>query len=232
MDLSFEKAFSFGSMFSNPAATLASLRERPQWLLPLSAAAVYSVAVNFYLVYRIGVTKLIGAVAQANAAIDPQAILESAAARKTEILLFQGLSTFLGTFLTALVVAKVLWLMLTMVGEEVPFRRVLAVVAHVSMLAIIVRQSMMALTATAMRDLDHFDLANPLATNPAFFIHTRSPAVHRLLASIDIITLFNILLLAIGLSKMAERLSIRKAHIVVMVPWGIYVGASLLFPYG
>ena len=238
MDLCSEKAparglraLALGSMFSNPAATLASLRERPQWFLALSAAAACSVAVNFYLVSRIGVETLIGAVAQANAAIDPQAILENAAARKTQILLFQGLSTFLGTFLTALVVAKVLWLTLTMIGEEVPFKRVLAVVAHASWLAIVVRQSMMALTVTAIRDLDRFDLANPLATNAAFFIHPRSPAAHRLLASIDLLTFLNIFLLAFGLSKMATRLSIRKAHAVVMVPWGVYVGISLLLPW-
>ena len=211
---------------------MALLRERPQWFYPLLAAAAYSVAVNLYLVHRIGLARLIGAVAQANAAIDPQAILESAAGRRTEILFFQGLSTFLGTFLTALVVAKVLWLILTLMGEEIPLKKVLAVVAHASMLVIVVRESMMALTATAMRDLDRFDLGNPLATNAAFFLHPRSPAVHRLLAAVDLITLVNIFLLAFGLSKLADRLSIRKAHILVIAPWGIYVGFSLLLPHG
>jgi hypothetical protein len=216
-------------MFSRPAATLCSLKERSQWLLPLLIAAACSVAVNFYVMHRIGLQRLISAAVQASA-FDPKAVLQNALEHKTQILAVQGLSTFLGTFVTALVVAKVLWLILTVIGEELLFKRVLAVVAHVTMLIAVTRELMMALTATVMRDMDGFDLRNPLATNLGFFCQPNSQFVFRLLASLDILTLANIFLLALGLSKISNRLSLRKACVLVILPWGLYVAGYLLLP--
>jgi len=220
----------FSSMFSSPAATLDSLRGQPRWVLPLLLAATYSVAVNFYVVRRVGLVRLMGAALRVNAAIDPQAVLENTVAHKSEILFFQGLATFAGTLVTAFVVAKVLWLILTVIGQDVLFKKVLAVVAHVTMLTVVIRESMLALTATVMRNLDNLDLRNPLATNVAFFLRPKSPIVSGLLGSLDLITFANIFLLALGLSKVSDRLSFRTACILVIIPWGVYIGASLLLP--
>lgn len=237
MELSHERVpahgfqpLAFRSMFSSPAATLDSLKGRPQWFYPLLLAAVYSVAVNFYVIQRIGFMRLMGTALQANAAIDPRAVLESALAHRAEILFFQGLAAFASTFLTAFVVAKVLWLIITVIGQDVLFKKVLAVVAHVTMLTVVIRESMLALTTTVMSNLDNLDMRNPLATNLAFFLHPRSPIVSRLLGSLDLITFTNILLLAMGLSKVSNRLSFRTACILVIIPWGVYTGASLLLP--
>jgi hypothetical protein len=227
----YEKTFALRSMFFHPAAALDSLRHRPQWFWPLLVAAAYAMAVNLFLMHRIGIARLVNTALQANGAIDPQSVLEGALAQKNEILVFQGLGTLVGTFFTALVVAKVLWLILTLVGEEASYKEVLAMVAHISLLTIVVRESMMVLTVIAMRDLDGFNLQNPLATNLAFFIRSVSPATFRLLRSVDLITFANIFLLALGMSKLSSRLSIRRACALVILPWGIYVGLSLLLPF-
>jgi hypothetical protein len=218
-------------MFSNPAAALSLQKDRPSWFLPLLLAAVWSVAVNFYLVRRIGFVRLISSTLQANAAFDRDAVIETALAHRAQILTIQWLLAFAGTFLTALVVAKVLRLVLTVVGKEVPFRNVLAVVAHVTMLTVVVKQSMLALTATVMRNLDALNLRNPLATNPAFFFDPGSPLAVRVLTSLDLITLANILLLALGLTRVSDGLSFRAACILVTVPWAAYLGATLLMPF-
>jgi hypothetical protein len=220
----------FGSMFSNPATTLVSLRERPQWFYPLLLAAGYSVAVNCYVIQRIGFMRLFSATLQATGTIDVQAVMETALAHRVQILILQGLSTFASTFLTAFVVATVFWLILEVIGEDVPFKRVLAVVAHVTVLMTVVRESMLALTAAVMQHQENLDLRNPLATNLAFFLHPSSPVVSHLLASLDLVTLAKIYLLALGLSKVSSRLSFRTACILVIVPWGAYLGASLLLP--
>jgi len=220
----------FSGIFSNPAATFLSLKGRPRWFFPLLIAAVYSVVVNFYVIQRIGFMRLLNATVQTASAIDAQAVLETALERKAQILLFQGLSTFASIFFTAFVVAKVLWLILEVIGEDLPFKRVLAVVAHATMLMVIIRESMLAFTATVMRNPENLDLRNPLATNLAFFLHPGSPFIYRLLASLDLITISKICLLALGLSKVSDRLSLRTACVAVLVPWGVYVGASLLLP--
>jgi hypothetical protein len=226
-----EKTFAFRSMFFHPATTLDTIQENPQWFCPLLFAAVFSAAANSYMMFRIGIVRLVGAALKASGAIDPKAVLDGAAAQKTGILIFQGLGTMAGTFITALVAAKVIWLLLIMFGEDIGYRKVLAVVAHVNMLTIVIRETMMVLTMTAMRDLDGFNLQNPLATNLAFFLNPSSPAAFHLLRSLDLISFANIFLLALGLSKLSLRFSIRQANALVIIPWGIYLAVSLLLPF-
>jgi hypothetical protein len=217
-------------VFSSPSATFVSLKQHPRWFCPLLITAVYSVMVNFYVIHRIGFVRLLSATLRTAAAIDAQGVLETALERKAQILFFQGLSTFVSIFFTAFVVAKVLWLVLEVIGEDLPFKRVLAVVAHTTMMMAIIRDSMLAFTATLMRNPENLDLSNPLATNLAFFLHPGSPLAHRSLASLDVLTLAKLYLLGLGLNKVSERLSPRTACVVVLVPWGVYVGASFLLP--
>jgi hypothetical protein len=220
----------FGRMLSSPAATFLSLRGHPRWFNPLLIAAVYSVAVNYYVIQRIGLVRLLSATLQTSAAIDAQAVLETALERKAQIMFFQGFSTFVSIFFTALVVAKVLWLILEVIGKNLPFKSALAVVAHATVLMVIIRESMLAFTVGMMRNPENLDLRNPLATNLAFFLHPSVPWTYRLLASLDLIILCKVALLALGLSKVSDRLSLRAACVVVLVPWGAYIGISLLLP--
>lgn len=224
------KPASFWSMFTSPVITLESLREHPSWLTPVLVSAVLSMAVNLYLVQRIGFARLIEAAGHSSAVIDPQAAIQSAMSHQGMIFAFQAISTFVGSILTILVIAKVITLVLTLCGQDVSFKRILAPVAYVIALSVVIRQCLLALTATFMRDLDVLDLRNPLATNLAFFLQPKSPAVLHILSALDGITILTIVLLIIGLTKVCDRLSLRAASIVVIVPWMVYVGASLLMP--
>jgi hypothetical protein len=206
------------------------LQPRPAWVLPLLAAASYSVAVNMYVVWRVGFTRLVSMAIHANAALGSDAVLESAAARRTQILIFQGFSTFAGTFITALIVAKVLWLVLAVTGDETPFRRILAVVARATFWIALIRQSMLALTLVLLSNAEAFDIRNPLATNPAFFLRPTSPAAFRCLSALDVLTITNLVLLAVGISKASGRLSFRGAFAAVFAPWAVYTGLSLVVP--
>jgi hypothetical protein len=221
----------FAGMFFSPAAVLGGLKDRPRWLIPLVVAAAYAVTVNFYVVTRVGFLRLVGDVLQTAQAVDPKAVVEMALARKLEIQIFQGISTLASTFLTAFVVARILWLMMELAGEPVHFKSMMAVVAHVSMLTLVVRESMLALTVTVMQEPAGLDLRNPLATNPAFFYRAASPVVRRTLSSLDLVTLLQISLISLGLSRITTRLSFRKAFALVMIPWGIYTAATVLLPF-
>jgi hypothetical protein len=220
----------FTSMLSNPADTLGRLKDRPQWFFPLLVTAAYSVIVNMYVIGRIGLPRLIQATLQANAAFDPQSTLETALARKGLILTMQGLSTSVGTFVTALVVAQVLWLILSTLGREPGFKPILAVVAHASMLTGLLKGSMLALTVTLMQNMESFDLRNPLATNPAFFFRPASAGTSRLMAALDLIVLLQIALLALGLSRVTGGLTFRRAFLLVSIPWAFYTGISVALP--
>jgi len=223
-------AGSFWFMFTSPVATLASLRGRSQWFFPILAAATFSVAVNFYVIQRSGWARLINVAAQSNAFMDAQAAIQNAIAHPYQIFLFQALATFLSSLLTVLAAAAVVWLVLVLCGQDIPFKKVLAVLAYVTALSVILKGCMLALTTTLIRDLNAFDLRNPLATNPAFFLHPRSPVFFRLLSSLDLITFMSLTLIIVGLTKVCIRLRVRLAAAAVLIPWAIYVCTTLLFP--
>ncbi len=226
-----ESKIALHSMFVHPLATLQAVAARPRWLSPLLLAALFSVAVNSYVVQRIGISRLLKDALRASGAIDPQSILEGALAQKTQILVFQGLGTLVGTFATALVVAKVLYLILAMAGTDIPYRKILAIVSHVSMLIVVIRESMMVLTTILMQDLAGFNPQNPLATNPAFFLRPAPTAFYHLLRSMDLITFAQIALLALGLIQLSPRVRVRNAFAYVVIPWAVYVAGSILLPF-
>lgn len=211
-------------------ATLESLREQPRWFYPTLFSALISAGVNFFLIQRVGLDSLVKAVAQNESGFDQEALAQSALAHEGQILFFQSAATFLSSFLIALLTAKVLWLLLTLFGYGLPFKKTLAVVAHANMLSVILRETMIALTATIIQAPGAFDLSNPLATNAAFFLHPASPILSRVLVSLDLITLLNIGLLVIGLTKVAPMLSHKTASMTVIIPWVAYVGVTLLIP--
>jgi hypothetical protein len=211
----------------SPVRTLALQEREPSWLLPLFASASCSTAASLYVVSRIGFPRLMRAAIDSAMAFDADSAVQNVLARKGQILFFQGASIFVGTFVTAFVIAKVLWLVLLLVRGEVSFRKVLAVVAHATLFVTAVQQAMLALTVTVMQNVEAFDIRNPLATNAAFFWHGEHSAAVRLLGALDVITAAKILLIAIGLTKVANPLSLRAACLMVALPWGAYTAASV-----
>lgn len=211
------------SVFFSPIATFNSLSQRPRWLLPLLIAAVYSTAANYYVVTRLGFVRLVARAAHANTSLDPEALLQNALAHQTQIMLIQSVSTFLGVFVTTAAIALILWLVILLFGGDTIYKNVFSVAAHAALLTIVAKETMFILAATVNNDLDSFDLDNPLATNLAFFVHLGSPAAVRIFSHLDVITISNLVLIALGLPRVARGLRPATSFMVVMLPWVIYV---------
>lgn len=220
------KPLAIWSIFVQPLSTLGSLSQQPRWFLPLLLTAIYSTAINYYVTSRIGFVRLLAAVARSSGTIDPEAVIQSAMAHKTQIIVVQAVSAFLGGFVTPLFIALVLWLLVLSIGGDVIFKNVLAVAAHVALFTAVVKESMLAIAVTASNNLDTFNISNPLATNLGFFIHSNSPAASRILSSLDLITIINVLLIIVGLTKVSHKLSPTAACMIVIIPWSIYVAGS------
>ncbi len=221
---------SFWRMFTNPIHTLASLRDRPAWLAPALVSSILSALVNLYLIQRVGLARMIETAGRSGVVIDPQATIQSALMHQQMILTFQSIFAFVGSFLTILVIAKVISLVLTLCGKDTTFRIVLAIVSYAVGLSSVARECLLALTAILIQNTSRLDLRNPLATNPAFFLRPRSAVVQHLLASLDVITIATIVLLVAGLTRVCERLTRRAAASVVIVPWIVYVGITTVIP--
>jgi hypothetical protein len=224
------RALSLFSGLLRPPFASGRLKGNPGWAWPLAAAAAYSAIVNLYLIRRIGFARLIGNTIQTNAAFDPQSVVDVALQRRTLILSIQTVSSVAGAFLTAAIVAGTFWLVLAAIGKEIPLGKLLAAVAHATMLTAVLKQSMLAITATVMRDTSALDLRNPLATNLAFVLRPASPQLHRLLSSLDAVVALHLFLLVVGLTLVSSRISTRLAATVVVGPWVAYTLTSSLLP--
>ena len=218
------------SIFAHPLDTLDSLRHRPRWLLPLLAAAAAAAASNLYVLRRVGLMRLVDAAAAGGALLDAEGLRESVLERQARILAFQAATAFAGPFLTAFSTAAVFWLILVLFGRDIPWKRVLAVVAHVWLLTVGIREGMKVLAITWIADTGRFDIGNPLATNPAFFFRASSPAVQKTLSSLDAITFLGLALLVAGLVRVCPGLPRAHAALAVILPWVIYVGGMVIAP--
>jgi hypothetical protein len=217
-------------MFTSPLATFDSLRTRPRWLFPVLFSATVSAAANFYIIQRIGLIELIKTASRSNYLIDPQAAIQTVLEHQNRILGIQAASAFVNVFAIALVTAVVFWLLLTILGYDISFRKSLAAVSHANMLPTIIRGCLIALAAAMIQDTGALNLKNPLATNIAFFVQPASPVVHRLLTSLDAITIANAVLLTMGLTRVCPQLSARAAYAMVFICWGVYIGLKLFVP--
>ena len=217
------------AIFFSPLATIESLSRRPRWFIPLLVAGIYSTAVSYYVIARFGFVALVAKSAQASSQLDPDMVLQHALANKTQIIVVQSISTFLGAFATSALIALVLWLLVILVGGDAVFKKMLALTAHVALFTAAVRETMLAVTVTLNSDLNSFNFNNPLATNLAFFVHSSSKFTARVFSALDIVTIATVVLLALGLTKVSKRVSPTAAWLVVLIPWAIYVFGGAWF---
>ena len=218
-------------MFTSPLATFDALRKQPRWFSPLLFSALVSAAANLYIVQRIGLVRLIETASESSYIIDPQAVIQNVLAYQDRILFFQAASIFVNVFVIALVTSEVFWLLLTVMGSDISFKRVLAVVANANMLPIVARGCMVALTAALIQNANSLNIQNPLATNIAFFLRPSSPAALRLLTSLDAISFINAVLLILGLTRVCPKLSVGAASMMVFICWSAYVCVTLFVPF-
>jgi len=210
-------------IFVSPVRTFGSLCEQPRWFVPLAFAAAFSMAVDYYATSHIGFESLVRGVAKSAGTLDPEGMVQNALAHKIQILAIQSAGSFLGVFATAMIVALILWLLVLGVGGEVKFKSVLAVLGHVNLGYLVVRQSMLALSVSLCRDPASFDLRNPLATNVGFFVQSSSPITARILSSLDLVTFTAEVLVVIGLTKVSPGLSRATSCVIVFLPWSLFV---------
>lgn len=219
------------SMFTRPLATLDLLRDRPRWIAPLLLASAYVTAVNYYVLTRFGLERVVAAVVRANSSVDPRLLTETMLAHRERILLMQAVAAFAGSILTAFFAALFLWLTVLVAGGESRFKCVLSVVVHVGLLVSLAEYSMVVVVVTLDGSPNTLNLRNLLATNPAFFLRPESGAVFRLLTALDIISLARLGLLATGLSRVTTGISRFATTMAVFAPWCIYVAASTAIPW-
>jgi hypothetical protein len=138
------------------------------------------------------------------------------------------LGPIVGIPIYALVVAGVLLgIFAGILSAPVRFKQAFAVVAYANLPGII--SGILLMVVLQLKNPDEFNVQNPLAFNPgAFMDPLASPKwLYSLATSLDLFTLWVIVLLAIGFKAAAGRkMSFAGSFFAVLLPWCVWIGGK------
>jgi hypothetical protein len=212
-------------VFFSPGKAFADIARRPRWWIPVILIAILST------IYLNAFTQRVGWESVLRPAIERNANTQSMPVQQREQLIttaagiykYVGYGSVLLTLLYVFIVAVLLMFLFdTMMSAGVGLKRMMAVVAYGFLpLAI---QTILSMVVLFLKDPEEFNLQNPLMFNVGAYLSPDSPAALRALgSSIDVFSLWIIILLAIGVSSAARKMSFGKAFAGIAVPWALWV---------
>jgi len=136
---------------------------------------------------------------------------------------YVGYLSVIGTLFSVFIVAVILMFLFdTMMSASIGLKRMMAIVAY-GFLPLII-QTLLSLVVLFLKDPDEFNLQNPLMFNVGAYLSPDSPAALRALgSSMDLFSLWIIVLLAIGVHAAGRKISFGKALAGIGLPWALYV---------
>jgi Yip1 domain len=215
-------------LYLEPGETFQRLRHRPNWLLPLAASLLLLGVSNFIVIERVGVVNILKTALKSNPQAD-QILQMAEQSSFTRMMMHTApiVSVLFGTLATA----AVLLLLLALSGEEANFQRVFCVVSYSFFAYAVVTAALAVLMVLVTSDGSKFDVRNPLASNPGFFLDpdNTNKFVYSLVSSLDVLSLWYLFLLTTGLSIVCPNLKSRKAAVLVFCVWFLYaVGKAVI----
>lgn len=224
--------------FIAPSKTFTDIRRNASWWVPWLISAIFALAFGLVAVQKIDMTRFVQQ--QIDKSPSAQARLERATPAQRE----QGLAiqatitkvTFymlpLFTLIGGLLIAAVLMAIFNFImGAEVSYPRALAV-AFYAFFPGILKSILLCVSLLVSSDPNTIDLANPMPTNPAFFMDPLgNKFLYTFLSYVDIFAIWYVLLMGMGfaLASSNRKVSVSSGISTVFAAYGIWaLGAACL----
>jgi len=209
-------------VFASPGPTFESIARRPGWVLPLVICAVVSIAATAAVLPRLDYdTAVREGLAKRHRTL-PEDRIEQIVETQTRFASIWYVWAAFAPTVIALVLALVFWISFKAFGWELAFRQSFGVTAH-ALLPTIGASMLLIFFATRLDIIDPGDLGDLTHANLGFLVDRHAnPALHSLLGSIDVFSVWVFALLVIGFAA-AAKASRRKAAVLIGVLWAICV---------
>lgn len=214
-------------IFWEPRPVFENLTWKPRFLVPLILLTVLST------VYLATFARVVGFESLTRRQLESNPRTAQLPAEQRERAIQQGtrfaapmayIAGVLGVTVTSLVIAGVLLGCMNLVGgAKLKYPQAFSITCY-SFLPSGIAQ-ILALVVLLLKDPADFDLQNPLPLNAGAFLDRASVGgfLHSIASSLDLFSIWVILLMALGFATAARRMSYGKALSLVLLPWGVYV---------
>jgi len=213
-----------GALFS-PTTTFESIARRPTWLPPLLLWTALSLTMTFVLLPRVDYDRMIRASIEKRGQTVPeeriQSILETQ--KKMAPILYGAFGAIAPT-LTSLIVTLVFWGAFKAFGWDATFRQAFGATTHAFLPGVL--GALVLLPVLASREtVDPRNIGDLLRSNLGFLVAPESKMLHSLAQSIDVFSIWSLVLFVIGYSA-AAKISRKAAAGVIVTLWAVYVLAK------
>jgi hypothetical protein len=224
-------------VYFDPKKAFADIAARPTWIVPVILMILLAVAFTYTYSTKIGWDRYFHQIADTNSRMQQM----DAATRETAIQqqikfgpIFGYIFSVIGIPISVLIIGGVLLGVGKMGGASLTFKQMRAIVSYGMLPSLI--SSILAIIVMFLKNPEDFNLQNPLAFNLGAFLEpppNTGKFLYAFAKSFDLFTIWMILLMAVGISVAAKKVSLSKAIILVAVPWLLWTlissGAAGLF---
>ena len=194
----------FAGIFLSPGETFADIARKPDFIFPLIVVVLSTIAVTETMLAKIGMERIIRAQMEQSgraSSMSPEQ-MQQAVEQGARI---GGIIAHISPGFVAiglLIVAAIGMVIVNAIfGGAIKFKTAFSIACYANLVGLL--GAVMAVALILFGDPDHFNAQSPVPSNPGFFLNpleTSKPLVS-LASSIDIFTLWYMVLLAIGFSQ-------------------------------
>jgi Yip1 domain len=216
-------------VFFAPGETFEDIARRPDFIFPLVLMIIASAAVIETMLWKIGAEALVrnslemsGRAASMSADQMNEAVHRAAGI--TAIIMH--VSALIGAPIFLLIITGISLLILNMIlGVQVGLKPVFSATCYAALVRL--TGVVMAIPLIFMGDPEHLNAQNPIPTNVGFFLDPRSTSqwLYSLASSLDLLSLWFLIVLAIGLSKLSEGKA--KSQTIFFIFFGLWMLLAL-----
>jgi hypothetical protein len=209
-------------VFASPGPTFASIARRPGWVLPLAISTVLAIAATAALLPRLDFDAAVRERVAARNQTVPEDRIDQIVAAQKKFAGFAYVWAALAPTFIALLLATIFWLSFKAFGWDLNFRQSFGVTSH-ALLPGIGASMLLILLVTRLDLVNPGDLGDLTRSNLGFLVDRHAnPVLHSLLQSIDVFSIWILVILVIGFA-VAAKVTRKKAAVLIGSLWGIYV---------
>jgi hypothetical protein len=217
----------------DPKPAFADIAARPRWWAPMVLLIVLAMGFTFAYSQRVGWERFMRQTIESSPRTQNLTVeqREQAIAMQTKIAsIFGYVGAAVAIPIYMLVVAGVMLLVFnTMLSAGLRFRKVFGITCYASLTGVV--GTALAILVMFLKNPEDFNLRNPTAFNVGAFLdpQTTPKWLQAAGGSLDLFTIWTILLLATGLSVAARKVSWGSALAAVIGPWIVWIAVKSIW---